>query len=87
MTNAPSEKNWQKIYEAAVFEPDSALLLEKIDIAQKAIHMRVRELNEVHTGSDVRERQQLADALRMLQFLLNIEQKDQRRSGVQANTR
>jgi hypothetical protein len=87
VTNAPSEKNWQKIYEAAVFEPDSAVLLEKIDIAQKAIHMRVRELNEDRTGSDLRERQQLADALRILQSLLTIENKDHRRSGFQARTR
>ena len=39
-----SQSGWRALYLAALFEPNSATLLERIAEAEHAINLRVREL-------------------------------------------
>lgn len=58
-----SDSDWQSLYTAALAESDPRKLAVRIELARKAIHARMREIDD--SGSD-REREQLDRALHAL---------------------
>src|SRR5262249_18900560 len=65
----PSTPHWLMLYEAAILEIDLAKLPDRIKQANKAIHCRITEPESSdHNG----ECQRLADALNVLEDLLNM---------------
>jgi hypothetical protein len=68
-----SETPWRNLYLAALFEADSAKLLERITAAEHAVNLRDREL--WYSGGDhTREMLALTGAMRALEALRNIHQ-------------
>lgn len=57
------ESDWQNLYRAALIEPDPNRLYSRIELARRAIHARLRELDG---SGDTREREQLDRALHAL---------------------
>ena len=72
MNRVQSHVNWLELYRAALLELDKEKLLGRIELAQKAIQERARELAETGNGS-VEEKQKIGDALASLRTLLNHE--------------
>jgi hypothetical protein len=70
---ATSEGAWRDLYLAALFEVDTAKLLERIAKAEDAIRLRAREL-WYSGGSHYREKHALTGALQALEALKNIHQ-------------
>jgi hypothetical protein len=61
---------WQREYEAALREPDSKKLLERVHAAETAIFNRLQELAQNPDHPDhTPERQAIAEALSALQIL------------------
>lgn len=58
-----SESDWQELYTAALAESDPRKLSGRIELARRAIHSRIREIED--SGS-AREREQLDRALHAL---------------------
>jgi hypothetical protein len=66
-----SESGWRALYLAALFEANSAKLLERIAEAQSAINFREREL--WYSGGDhTKEKLALTGAMRALEALRTI---------------
>lgn len=67
--NAMNDLNpgWQELYQAALLELDRDRLLLRIEVAEEAIHARVKAINRF--GSDREEAQALEDALHALSLL------------------
>jgi hypothetical protein len=61
--------HWQREYQAALIEPDSEILQERIDVAEAAIERRLQEL--AHDSNHHTERHVISDALRSLRHLRN----------------
>jgi hypothetical protein len=61
---------WRKLYEAAVLELDQQLLLRRIDLARKAIKLRVERL--ICTGESA-ETERLIDAINVLDDLRKMQ--------------
>ena len=62
------DQSWQTLYREALAESDPHTLNRRIDVARRAIHVRLDELED---SRDTRERQQLiSNALYALQTLL-----------------
>jgi hypothetical protein len=72
MNRVQGHVNWLELYRAALLELDKEKLLGRIELAQKAIQERARELAETGNGS-VEEKQKIGDALASLRTLLNHE--------------
>lgn len=69
-TDTSSSLDWHRLYQAALFETDRAKIAERIDLAERAILDRVKELFLV--GKDhIEEDQVLDDALYALRALRN----------------
>ena len=62
--------SWRALYQAALFEKDRRMVPTRIDEAEKAILVRVRELFAVETDH-IEEDQILEDALYALRALRN----------------
>ena len=65
-----SGPRWHKLYEAAVLELDPQILLRRIDLAQKAIKLRVERL--ICTGENA-ETERLIDAVNVLEHLRKMQ--------------
>ena len=61
---------WHSLYQAALFETDRSKITERIDVAEKAILERVKELFVVKSDH-IEEDQILDDALYALRALRN----------------
>lgn len=61
---------WHSLYQAALFESDRAKISERIDLAERAILDRVKELFAA-TNDHIEEDQILDDALYALRALRN----------------
>ena len=61
---------WHSLYQAALFETDRSKIPERIDLAEKAILERVKELFVANTDH-IQEDQILDDALYALRALRN----------------
>ncbi len=72
MNRVQSHINWLELYQAALLELNKEKLLDRIELAQKAIHERVRELTEDGNGS-TEEKRKIDDALASLHTLLKHE--------------
>ena len=72
MNRVQSPINWLELYQAALLELNKERLLDRIELAQKAIHERVRELAENVNGS-AEEKRKIDDALARLRTLLKHE--------------
>jgi hypothetical protein len=64
-----SNSNWLTLYRAALLEIDKEKLLERVDIARKAIRERIRELAKDSNGS-IEEKRSIDDALMNLRSVL-----------------
>lgn len=53
---------WQEKYEAAILETDRGQLMARMVAAQKAVNIRLREIQADHGGTP-QERQALMDAI------------------------
>jgi hypothetical protein len=62
--------HWQQEYEAALIEPDSEILEERIGAAESAIERRLQEL--AYDSNHYTERQVIRDAQTSLRRLRNI---------------
>lgn len=62
--------SWHTLYQAALFETDRGRVSERIDVAEKAIMARVKELFVVE-GDHIEEDVLLDDALYALRALRN----------------
>lgn len=69
-TKNPSALAWHTLYQAALFETDRAKIPGRIDLAERAILDRVKELFLV-TKDHIEEDQILDDALYALRALRN----------------
>lgn len=66
---------WHSLYQAALFETDRTKVSERIDVAERAILERVKELFLV-SGDHIEEDQILDDALYALRALRNCVHSD-----------
>ncbi len=69
MNHTQRHTNWLDLYQAALLEIDHQKLFDRIELAQKAIHDRVRELAD-HSNASIEERRAIDDALMNLRCLL-----------------
>lgn len=60
-------KDWQQLYQDALFEADLSKLPQRIDLASNAVLAKMRDL--ATSPNDSRERDILMDALRTLRTL------------------
>ena len=60
--------DWEKLYQAAIFETDWAKIEEHIQAADSAISARLHELSTNHGGTP-QEKQRIEDALSGLRAL------------------
>jgi hypothetical protein len=67
-------KIWMGLCEAAVFELNRAKLVDRVNAAREAVQARLQELGQDNT-LDLRERRQLADALKILDQLMRTASK------------
>jgi hypothetical protein len=72
-TPSPEVRAWKRLYTAALFEPDSAKLPERIAQAETALILRARELFHA-TGDNIEEEEALDDAMYALHALRNTYQ-------------
>ena len=56
---------WEKLYRAAILEPDASKMEERIEVAGSAMHARLDELSLNHVGT-LEEYRAIADALNRL---------------------
>ena len=82
MNPVQTHVNWPQLYRAAVLELDSDRVLDRIGLAEKAIHERVRELAEDRNGSG-QEKRKIERSLAILHLLLEHEAQ----RGVRESTR
>jgi hypothetical protein len=68
-SQSPYPREWQVLYRAAIFEPNSCVIAKRLSAAEKAIVERTRELFQ-ESGANVEgEREALDDALYALKAL------------------
>jgi hypothetical protein len=74
MTNSmTSGISWRELYTAAMLELDRATLPGRIEAAQAAVLRAMEELTDNHTIEAGEEKQAMADALRNLRTLQQVE--------------
>jgi hypothetical protein len=71
MNSGQTNPNWVELYRAALMETKKEKLRVGIELAQKALHERERQLTENGEGSG-QERLAIDDALRALRSLLEL---------------
>jgi hypothetical protein len=77
---SPTEQ-WRELYKAAVFETDKNKLSERIDEAQTALLLRMREL--FHSRENIHERQAVDVAISALRMLRSATAHTDKRQGGQ----
>ena len=70
---ASNSSEWKQLYMAALFEDDSARILQRIAEAEMALAARAMELGD--DGNQSREQQAMQNATYFLQLLRRIESK------------
>jgi hypothetical protein len=85
MSPVQTHVNWPQLYRAAVLELDNDRVLDRIGLAEKAIHERVRELTGDNGSGE--EKREIERSLAILHLLLKHEvqrgvQESPRRSEV-----
>ena len=78
--NGQDLKCWKHTYMAALFEIDKSKLPERIDDAENAVVLRIRELFQTR-GENLSERRALEAALCALRALRSIAQNQSPRAG------
>ncbi|PYX84389.1 MAG: hypothetical protein DMG68_20935 [Acidobacteria bacterium] len=66
----PLAHSWKDLYLAALFEPDSAKMAERIAEAERAVVVRARELFHI-SGDHIEEEEALDNAMYALRALRN----------------
>jgi hypothetical protein len=69
---SPSIGDWKELYKAALFEDDNSKILQRIAEAERAVSARAGELFG-EAGNQVRERQDIENALYFLDLLRRTE--------------
>ena len=77
---SPTEQ-WRELYKAAVFETDKSKLSGRIDEAQAALVLRMREL--FHNRENIQERQAVDVAISALRMLRSATAHADKRHGFQ----
>ena len=72
MSSVQTQVDWSQLYRAAVLELDNTKALDRIGLAEKAIHERVRELAGDSNGSG-EEKRRIERSLAILHLLLKHE--------------
>ena len=68
------KQDWEKLYRAAILEPDSRKLVERVQRAKSAIIARGRILAHLSTGHET-EQEAISRALHILDLMGNSEPK------------
>jgi len=66
---ADPKATWLEFYRRALLELDPTRLLESVELAEKAIQSRLREMERSAGGHDQKEAEAIDDALRALRLL------------------
>jgi hypothetical protein len=79
------EFSWQELLKAAMIELDRAKLRERIEEARAAIHGRLEKLQGSDSADRLQEQSAIADALRSLQVLEQVEFRSVTQAGAQSH--